>query len=83
MQAHAVKTRLDNPNDAMETVIAESIPSLEERSVVVIASKILVFAKTAWLPKTTTEKSEKWELAKKEADLWLHPDESIYQCMLT
>jgi F420-0:gamma-glutamyl ligase len=31
----------------------------------------------------TDDKSEKWELAKKEADWWLDPNESQYQCMLT
>jgi dihydrofolate synthase / folylpolyglutamate synthase len=83
MQAHAVKTRLVKPNDDIETIIAESIATLEERSVLVVASKIFSFCENRLVAKVTTEKSEKWELAKKEADLWLHPDESIYQCMLT
>lgn len=83
MEAHAIKTRLVMPGDSINEVIAESLDHLEEKSVVVIASKIFSFCENRLVKKTIDDKAEKWELAKKEADLWLHPDESIYQCMLT
>lgn len=83
MEAHAVKTRLVHVGDSVERVIAESIPSLPEKSVLVIASKIFSFAENRLVPRTTNDKGEKWALAKQEADWWLDPDQSKYQCMLT
>jgi F420-0:gamma-glutamyl ligase len=83
MEAQAIKTRLVKPNDSMEEVISESIGKLSEKSVLVIASKIFSFCENRLVKKNSNDKAEKWELAKKESDWWLHPDESIYQCMLT
>jgi len=83
MEVHAIKTRLVRAGDPINDVIVESLDSIEEKSVLVIASKIFSFCENRLVLKTSDDKNEKWELVKKEADLWLHPDESIYQCMLT
>jgi len=83
MNVAAVKTKLVEVGDNLNQVIASSVERLEEQSVIVIASKIFSFCEKRLIPKTTTEKSEKWDLAKREADWWLDPNESIYQCMLT
>jgi F420-0:gamma-glutamyl ligase len=83
MKSQAIKTRLVKPGDAINEVIIESIETLAEKSVLVVASKIFSFCENRLVPKKSGDKNEKWDLAKQEADLWLHPDESIYQCMLT
>lgn len=83
MQVKAVKTRLVQVDDAVEDVIAESISDLAEGSVLVIASKIFSFAENRLVPKKSDDKAEKWELAKKEANYWIDPNKSKYQCMLT
>jgi len=83
MLANAIKTRLVKINDDINQLIAENINELEEKSVLVIASKIFSFAEGRMVKKISGQKSEKWELAKKESDFWLDPNESKYQCMLT
>ncbi len=83
MNIHAIKTPLVLPGVTVESVIKETIPHLEEKSVLVIASKIFSYAENRLVKRKSPDKSEKWELAKKEADWWLDPNESKYQCMLT
>ncbi len=83
MHTIAVKTRLSRPGDRVESIIKESIHTLPERSVVVIASKLFSYEENRLVSRTTNEKSEKWNIARREADLWLDPNESKFQCMLT
>jgi F420-0:gamma-glutamyl ligase len=83
MNVYAVKTKLMTVNDNLNDVISRSINSLEEKSVLVIASKVFSYSEGRLVERKTLSKDEKWDLARKEADLWLDPDESKYQCMLT
>ena len=83
MNVHAVKTKLMTIGDNLNDVIAESIHNLEEKSVLVIASKIFSYSESRLIERKTQSRDEKWDLARKEADWWLDPDESKYQCMLT
>ncbi len=83
MQLQAVRTRLVRAGDSLEQVIAESIPSLEEGSVLTIASKIFATSENRFVPKVTGEKSEKQDLIRAEADWYLDAQLSKYQLMLS
>ncbi|CAN5275571.1 putative folate metabolism gamma-glutamate ligase [soil metagenome] len=83
MKITAYKTRLVTVKDTLNSVIAEAIPELPERSIVVIASKIVSTVENRFVPKTTDDKDEKHELVRKEADLFLEPHSSKYNLMLT
>lgn len=83
MHVTAYKTKLVLPNDDLNEVIAQAISSLPERSVVVIASKIVSTAENRFVAKKTEDKAEKHELVRKEADLYLEPHSSKYNLMLS
>lgn len=83
MVSKGIKTRVVHIGDDLNEVIAEAIPRLEEKSVLVIASKIFSFAEKRMVPIGDRDINEKWNLAKQEADFWLDPNSSKYQCMLT
>ncbi len=83
MQITPYKTRLVRAHDDLNQIIAESISELPERSILVIASKIVSTAEDRFVPKTTEDKSEKHDLVRAEADLYLEPHSSKYNLMLT
>ncbi len=83
MKITAYKTRLVRARDNINQVIAESISELPERSILVIASKVVSTSEDRFVPKTTEDKSEKHALVRKEADLYLEPHSSKYNLMLT
>jgi dihydrofolate synthase / folylpolyglutamate synthase len=83
MKITPIKTPVVQPGQDLNQLITQVIPKIEERTVLVMASKIFSFAENRLIKKQTDRKDEKWELAKQEAEYWLDPDESKYQCMLT
>lgn len=83
MKVQAIKTPVIEIGANLPQMITECLPTIEERSVIVIASKIFSYAENRIVKKTSDSKDEKWNLAKKEADWWLDPNDSKYQCMLT
>lgn len=83
MEVRAIKTRLVKIGDDLTEVIGESIESLPEKAVVVIASKIFSYCEKRLVKRKTQDKQEKWDLAKRESDWWLDPSASKYQTMLT
>ncbi len=85
MKVTAYKTRLVKAGDDITQVIAESLTTLPERSIVVIASKIFSTCENRFVPKTVPEddKTEKHELVRKEADWYLDANSSQYNLMLT
>ena len=83
MKVKAYHSRLVKNRDRIEDVIASTLPYLAERSVVVIASKIVSTCEGRFVPKLTGEKREKYELVKKEAEFWLPATLSKYELMLT
>lgn len=78
-----IKTRLLTRNANLVEVLTESLPQLDEESVVVIASKAFSFAENRLIPKKTGEKSEKHELVRQEAEYYLEPSHSKYNMMFT
>jgi len=79
----AFHTRLVRNHDNLLQIIAESIPILPEKSILVVASKIVSTCEGRFVKKTTDDKSEKHELVKKEAELYIDPHSSKYNLMLT
>ncbi len=83
MKITAIKTPIVRSHDTLNEVISSSIPALAENCVLTIASKIFATCEGRFVPKVTGEKSEKFELVKKEADLYLDAEFSKYQLMHT
>ncbi len=83
MKVTAYKTHLIQPNEDITQVIAASISSIPERSILVISSKIVSTCENRFVPRTTEDKNEKHELVKREAELYLEPHSSKYNMMLT
>ena len=82
MKVKALKTRIVNPGDNLFSFLEESIDSLEEKSVVVVTSKIISYCQGRLVAKDGREE-QKHELVRQEADFYLDPNSSKYNLMLT
>jgi len=78
-----IKTKLIEPGNDLLRVISETLPTIPERSVLIIATKAFSFAEKRLLPKQTNAKEEKWKLVRQEAEYYLEPNQSKYQIMFT
>lgn len=83
MRVQAISTPLIKAGDDLNQVIASAIPTLPERSILVIASKIVSTCENCFVPKVTGTREEKHELVKTEAEWYLDPTASKYDVMLT
>lgn len=83
MNLTPIKTPLVKPNDSIFQLIKHSIKTLPENSVLAVTSKILSYSQNRLVKKTSDSKVEKHSLVKKEADLYLNPNLSPYDTMLT
>ncbi|MDQ3008675.1 MAG: coenzyme F420-0:L-glutamate ligase [bacterium] len=83
MKVAAYKTKLVTPQDSITGVIKESITSLPERSIVVIASKIFSTCEDRFVAKTAQDRAQKHALVRQEAEQYLDPHSSKYDLMLT
>jgi dihydrofolate synthase / folylpolyglutamate synthase len=83
MQVKSYKTPLIKAGQDIKEIIANAIPTLPERSFVVIASKIVSTCENRFVPKMTEDKEEKHALVRQDADLYLDPHSSKYNLMLT
>jgi dihydrofolate synthase / folylpolyglutamate synthase len=83
MKVTAYSTPLVKAGDDITQIIANSISTLPERSVLVIASKIFSTCENRFVPKKSADKTEKHELVKQEAEWYTHPHSSLYNLMLT
>jgi len=70
MQVKAIKTRRIQEGDSLEEILDTYIPSLEEKSIVAVTSKIVSVSQRRVVPKT---ECTKLELIKKEADAYIGP----------
>ena len=75
MQVHAIKTPRVKPNYDLLALLRDSIRDLEEKSVVVVTSKIVSLCEGSVIPIKDGTVEEKQALVKKEADAYL--DESF------
>ncbi len=83
MLVTAIKTTLIQPGDDLNQVIARHLPTLPERSVVIIASKAFSTCENRFVPKHSDDQAEKHELVKQEAEWYTDPHSSQYNLMLT
>jgi F420-0:gamma-glutamyl ligase len=83
MIVRPIKTRLVKAGDSLTDVIANSIASFPEESVLVITSKIVSFCENQLVPKKTNTKRERTELVEQIADYYIPPHMSKYRIMLT
>lgn len=83
MKVTAYTTPLIQANDNLFEIIAQSIPTIPERSVLVIASKVFSTCENRFVPKKSEDKTEKHELVKQEAEWYTDPHSSLYNLMLT
>lgn len=82
MQVIAIKTPLIQANDNLEEIIKTALPKIEERSVIVIASKAFSTCEGRFVSKTG-DPNQKFELIKSEADFYTDPHSSKYNLMMT
>lgn len=83
MKITAYKTPLIQPKDDLYQLIGQAIPSLPEKSVLVIASKAVSTCQNRFVDKITNTRDEKHELVRREADYFIDPHASKYDIMLT
>ncbi len=83
MNVTAYKTPLVQANNDLEKILQLSLPSLPERSVVVIASKIVSTCENRFVPRTDDPQQQKHELVQQEADWYTDPHSSKYNLMLS
>lgn len=83
MKITAVKTPVVKPGDSLYELIASSISSMEEESVLVVVSKIISFSQNRLISIKDGTHDEKYEIVKQEADLYLPNSISKYDLMFT
>jgi len=83
MKVTAIKTKVIQPGEDLFKFLHEHISILEERSIVVITSKILSFAQNRFAPAIEKTREEKHDLVRRETDLYLDPSKSKYDIMIT
>lgn len=83
MKITAHQTTLIKKHDDLFEIIAQSITSLPERSVLVVSSKIISTCEGRFVPKVTDTREEKHALVRQEAQLYTEPHSSKYDLMLT
>lgn len=83
MKVRAIRTNIFQFGDDLFSFIKEQVGSLEEETVVVVTSKIISFAQQRTADIQQGTRSEKQQLARNEADLYLEPKLSKYGVMLT
>lgn len=83
MRVSAFKTKLVTAEDSLWEVLRAALPSVPERSIVVVASKLISTCENRFVPKVTGDRAEKNELIKKEAEFYLDPHSSKYDLTLT
>lgn len=83
MKVTALKTDLVAANADLESVLQSALPQLQEKSVVVVASKLVSTCEDRFVPKVTGSKEEKYDLVRQEADYFTDPQDSKYEIMLT
>lgn len=79
MKVTPIKTPVVMPHDDLLAIIKESIPTLKERSVLVVTSKVV----SLWEGATKPRSVDKDELIKEEAELYLAAKLANYNYFLT
>lgn len=88
MQVTSYATPLIKANDDLFEAIAQAIPNLPEKSIVVVASKIVATCEGRFVAKKPNlddkaRRAEKHDLVRQEAQVFTEPHSSKYDLMLT
>lgn len=83
MKVTAYRSKIIQPQDSLEQLLAETIPSIPERSVVAIVSKAFSFSENRFAQKQTGSVAEKHDLAKQESEYYLDASLSRYNLLFT
>lgn len=81
MQVKPYKTHKIVAGDSIPTILDQYLPSIEEKTIVAVTSKIVGICEGRLVKAETLE--QKFKLAEKEADYYLPPDENQYGIMLS
>lgn len=79
----AYKTPLIQPGDLLTKLIAQTISTIPEKSVLAIVSKAFSFSQNRFVAKKTGSTEEKHELAKQEVEYYLDASISKYNLLFT
>lgn len=80
MRVTPIKTPIVQSGDDLTSIIANALTAIPEKSVLVVASKIVALSEKRVVPIGSISKHE---LVKQEAELFTDPQESPYHMMLT
>lgn len=83
MIVKSIKTPLVKRGDNINDIIGQSIKTIPENSILVVASKIVSVCENRLVKKVEGTKEEKHELVRREAELYTDPHSSKYNIMLT
>lgn len=84
MKVEAIRTPIVKPGEDLVEFFKKILPKPEEKSILVITSKIVSYAQNRLLPKLAPEeKARKHQFVREDADWYLEPDSSKYNLMLT
>lgn len=83
MKVTPIKTPLVLRGENINDVICQSIKTIPENSILVVASKIVSICENRLVKKVESTKEEKYELVRQEAELYTNPHSSKYNMMLT
>lgn len=83
MHLTSYKTKLVEAGDSLDKILSDSLPPLSERSIVIIASKIIATCENRFVKKLTGSKEEKYRLVEQESEYFLPPSSSRFELMLT
>lgn len=83
MKVTPIKTEVVHIGDDLKKVISSALPSIPEKSVLVVTCKVIALAEGAVAERRTGEKEEKWQVVRQEAELYTEPHSSQYNMMLS
>lgn len=83
MKVAPIKTPLVKRGENINDIISQSIKTIPENSILVVASKIVSVCENRLVKKVEGTKEEKHELVRKEAELYTDPHSSKFNMMLT
>jgi dihydrofolate synthase / folylpolyglutamate synthase len=83
MKVTPIQTPVVHAGDNLYQILDSALPRVEENSIVVVTSKIIALAEGSVVPKVEGTQQEKHDLVRLEAELYLEPDQSPYNLMLT
>lgn len=83
MQVHAITTPIVHVQDDLDAFLFSNVPQLQERTVLVITSKVVALCEGAVAEKVLETRDEKHALVRQQAELYTEPHSSRFNLMLT